>query len=212
MKNILYVGLYLTIALYFTACGVPKQMAKDCGGDLAQGCKTLFGEPEQDNDDLVRDITDIKSRLSQLEATVNGNSASIELLEFNLSNTVSQLTALQLAQSTDHAAITVLQGQMSTVQAQILLLQTQTNSVQAQVTAVEAQDSVIDYLDCGGDALGYDEIVLRTKSGKLVAYFESGGSRFLSVLVPGSYATTDGSACSFSVNNLGQFCDIMSCR
>jgi hypothetical protein len=74
-------------------------------------------------------------------------------------------------------------------------------------------DPVVQYLDCGGDGTGFDEIVLRTKSGKLVAYFKENGSReFLTLLTPGSYQTTDGSNCPFTVTADGKFCDNQGCR
>lgn len=43
------------------------------------------------------------------------------------------------------------------------------------------------------------EILLRLSTGEIVAYFESGNRRYLSILENGSYRTTDGTNCYFKV-------------
>lgn len=63
-------------------------------------------------------------------------------------------------------------------------------------------------IDPCGDAPGiYDEVFLQLANGTILASFSSNASglntRF-SVLVPGSYVTTDGSNCYFTVNSSNQ--------
>ena len=206
----------MALVLLLAGCGLPKQLAQDCSGDLEQGCRTLFGEPEADLDQLDRRVTDLERRMLQLENVVTSNSALISLLEINLASLSSQLETLDTANAANTAAISVLQAQMLAGQNQITSLQSGAVTLQAQTTALAMQDSVIDYLDCAVgnviDGNGFDEIILRTKSGKLVAYFESGGNRFLSVLVPGSYRTTDQQMCAFTVNANMEMCDGLGCR
>lgn len=62
-------------------------------------------------------------------------------------------------------------------------------------------DAVIEIVDPCGDGAGFDEILLVLSSGEIVAYFESGGNRFLTVLVNGNYRTTDAQACNFTILN-----------
>jgi hypothetical protein len=54
-----------------------------------------------------------------------------------------------------------------------------------------------------GDSPDFDEILLKLADGTVLAYFESGSNRFLTTLRPGTYRTTDGSNCVFTLNNDG---------
>lgn len=64
-------------------------------------------------------------------------------------------------------------------------------------------------LDPCGDAPGrYDEIFLKLSNGTILASFSdnvSGLNTRFSVLSPGTYQTTDGDNCIFTINALGQF-------
>jgi len=97
--------------------------------------------------------------------------------------------------------------------AQLLALQVQTNDVVVQLVEVQTEYRVTELLDpCGNHPSNFDEILLRTSSGDIIAYFESGGNRFLSVLPQGSYGTTDGTNCSFSIDSQKRLCDNLGCR
>jgi hypothetical protein len=54
---------------------------------------------------------------------------------------------------------------------------------------------------CGDTPNKFDEILFRLSNGVLVAYFESGSNRYLSVIPPGTYKTTDGNNCIFTVDS-----------
>lgn len=227
MKKVLAVIILAGMTL---ACGVPKQLAKDCGGDFELGCRQLFGTPDN-NDDLQSQITtererndqqdqelaDLKSRMSVAEVSIEATQVSLDMVNDDLA-TLYRLTALNgVVNAIQAAQIAQLQVRSNTLSAQIITLQSQANSAQAQITALQAQDSIVDYLDCAVgnvvDGPGYDEVILRTKSGKLIAYFKDNGSReFLTLLTPGSYRTTDQQACSFTVNSAGLMCDGLGCR
>lgn len=59
---------------------------------------------------------------------------------------------------------------------------------------------------CGNTPGIYDEVLLRTNSGQIIASFSdnmNGNNTRLSVLEAGSFITTDGSNCHFSVDSLG---------
>ena len=61
--------------------------------------------------------------------------------------------------------------------------------------------AIYEIIDPCGDSEGYDEILLRLNDGQLMAYFENGNNRFLSLLPPGLYITTDSQKCLFKVND-----------
>lgn len=64
----------------------------------------------------------------------------------------------------------------------------------------DGTDGIVELIDpCGDNPNQFDEVLLRTTSGQILTYFESGNRRFLAVLVPGNYVTTDSQACHFSV-------------
>lgn len=75
-----------------------------------------------------------------------------------------------------------------------------TNGINAPV-----EFSVIQMIDPCGDYNGiYDEVLLKLGSGKILASFSdnaNGQNTRFSVLSPGSYQTTDGSMCKFTVDN-----------
>lgn len=65
-------------------------------------------------------------------------------------------------------------------------------------------DAITEIIDpCGNNPGQFDEILLRLGTGELLAYFESGNNRFLSLISPGHYSTTDSSHCSFTVHSNG---------
>lgn len=63
--------------------------------------------------------------------------------------------------------------------------------------------SVVEMLNPCGTQSQFDEILLKTASGKWIAHFSSGGNQFLTVITPGTYRTTDGTNCYFTLNNDG---------
>lgn len=71
----------------------------------------------------------------------------------------------------------------------------------------EGQAAVVEVIDPCLDAPGiYDEVILRLANGQLLASFSqnaSGLNTRFAILTPGSYQTTDGSNCSFTVTAEG---------
>jgi len=84
--------------------------------------------------------------------------------------------------------------------------QLQINALQTQLTQLASQQNPVEIIDPCGDLAGqYDEVLIRIDDGRLVAYFESGGNRFLTVLIPNvAYRTTDAQACNFQIDNSNQ--------
>lgn len=85
--------------------------------------------------------------------------------------------------------------------------QDQLNELTVRVAELETNSPVIEIIDPCGDGVGFDEIILRLGTGELIAYFQHGAYRFLTVLGEGDYQTTDMSRCRFSVDSNGSILD-----
>ncbi|MBV6514181.1 MAG: hypothetical protein FMNOHCHN_03771 [Ignavibacteriaceae bacterium] len=77
---------------------------------------------------------------------------------------------------------------------------------------LQTEERIIERIDPCGDGPSFDEVILRSSSGALIAYFEQGGKRFLTQLPAGSYQTTDNQSCNFTINSSGKLCDVLGCR
>ena len=135
---------------------------------------------QSDIDSIVLDIDSLQSVVDALENSVEDNSAAIALLQSQIVNHNSRITSLESL---------------------VASLQTTTNNLLVDVAQLESNENIVEFIDpCGNWSGGYDEVILKTSSGKLLAYFENGSRRFLSLLTPGSYRVTDGSNCNFTVH------------
>jgi hypothetical protein len=52
---------------------------------------------------------------------------------------------------------------------------------------------------CGRQGV-FDEVLLVLEGGQVLAHYSQGNKQFLTVLLPGSYITTDGTNCLFTLN------------
>ena len=84
-------------------------------------------------------------------------------------------------------------------------LEDQITSINSRLVTLETNTTVSEIIDpCGDKANQYDEHLIKLSDGKIIAYFEQNGNRFLTILPDGSYRTTDNQACNFSIVN-GQY-------
>ncbi len=73
---------------------------------------------------------------------------------------------------------------------------------QARLLALESNQNIVEIVDPCGNNVGYfDEVLLKLQDGTYVAYFESNGDRFLTILEDGFYRTTDNQNCRFEIRN-----------
>jgi len=127
------------------------------------------------------------------------------ILEQALANTVVSLQNIITQANTDRANGLADSARQDS---NIAALQSNANAQQVQLTVIQMGDTIIKMVDpCGTTPGFYNEVLLRTTGGKLVAYFESGTNRYLSILSPGNYATTDGTGCNFTVDNDLKVCN-----
>lgn len=163
---------------------------------LAVSCgkKTITKHVENPFDNSANDdrLTALENRMQQIENDFLDVEHSLSEIALKLS----QLDQESLYQAGD---IQALEGEVNSLQASL-------NALQVRLTSLDTGENIVKHLDPCGDMPGqYDEILLVTASGKVVAYFEVGNKRFLSTLEPGVlYQTTDNQACQFRVNALGE--------
>lgn len=58
---------------------------------------------------------------------------------------------------------------------------------------------VVEIISLCGPQSGFSEVILRLANGDLLAHYSQGSKQFLTLLSPGSFVSTDGFACSFTV-------------
>lgn len=75
----------------------------------------------------------------------------------------------------------------------------------AGASAVASEYSIVEVVDPCGDAAGIeDEVLLRLSNGEVLASYTSGKDTRFALLSPGTYVTTDGSRCVFTVEASGE--------
>lgn len=159
-----------------------------CGKHDAFNLKRMIGADynnEMDKSDSK--IKDIEKRLGDLEFKVENNIVTIQDLQLELDLLNDEMDE----NSNEKAALST----------RIYALQTQINAAVIEIAELQAQESIVEFIDPCGDSSGFDEILLKTSTGKIVAYFEQGNKRFLTILGNGTYQTTDNQACRFKIVN-----------
>lgn len=70
------------------------------------------------------------------------------------------------------------------------------------IDGVDGENAILEVIDpCGDYEDGYDEVIFKLNSGDLMSYFETGSRRFLTLLTPGKYQTTDNQKCKFEITD-----------
>lgn len=162
-----------TIMFIIGSCG--KDLRRMIGADYNNKTNRI----EKDQDSLEQRVLILENQVNDLILDINLVQDQIETLEDADADLLNSINAVQNS------------------------LQLQINNVVADIAQLEMQESIVEFVDPCGNGPGYDEVLLKTSTGKLVAYFESGANRFLTVLTPGNYRTTDQQACNFQVTSSG---------
>jgi septal ring factor EnvC (AmiA/AmiB activator) len=163
---------------------------------MSTGC-VPYSHVERVNKRIDELSEEQQAQVAALNEQINVLTSALAAQGSALSSLQSQLEGLEAVDAGMQAQIDALQAALDAVEASVYDLQTRT-------AELETQEGIVEFVDPCGDMLGqFDEVLLRTSSGKLVAYFESGSRRFLTILSPGSYRTTDAQRCNFSINPAG---------
>lgn len=207
--------------LLLTGCGVSEDIgANHCGGDLKGLCRTVFGGSENEERESADNaqqsqIDFLNAKIGALEVNVAAAKSSIQSqqdLILALQSQIELINAL-LPSLNDSAAITLLQSQLTLLEQRTLVLENQigtpitglqslVNLNTIQIVQLQQNHNVTKLVDPCGNGPGFDEVFMRTSSGKLIASFSDNAAglntRFVELL-PGNYQTTDGTNCSFAV-------------
>lgn len=202
--------LLLLTFIFAAGCGYRATARNHCNLGT-QLCDNLFGEDTWENNnrlsaaeadiaELDKEITSMQSMIELLISELKDKSAQIIQLDALI-----QLIQISVVDNADfvNTVTADLQLEIEQLEDSVAYQQTIINDMIGDISELANQDSILEYvLPCGDRAGIYDETLLRTKSGKLIAYFESGSNRFLSELPPGTYSTTDQNPrCQFTVDS-----------
>lgn len=217
-SNMRYLYAILTVLLLLTflstaSCGYRVTLRNHCHLGT-QMCDNLFGENTWDLDDRLvaaeKNIAEINKEILSLQSMTQllisesqdktAEIAQLQVLLQLIQNTVTNNAAFVETVTAD------LQAQIDSLETSIANQQTIINDMIGDISNLASQDTVVEYIYPCGDRNGiFDEVLMKTKSGKLIAYFESGSNRFLSLLTAGNYSTTDQSPrCQFTVTASNQ--------
>jgi hypothetical protein len=189
IRNLIVLIALVLITFSFSGCGQTK-----LEDELLDGIGLCFefdlkcGEEHDDRFDSIQ------QRLNQLEALaflnrelINVNETSIQSGNASLNNIVMDL----------QTQINSLTSQQSINNDDIILLQNAISDLE-DATA----QGIVEVIDpCGDNPNQFDEVIIKLADGSHIAYFESGGKRFLTTLGEGSFRTTDKQKCNFSIVN-----------
>lgn len=185
----------MATVMVLSSCGITEGLNKNCGSDIEELCNLTFGMNDEEQDEKIAENTfkndEQDARLKVLE----------EQNEHLISSMDSFSEQLEQLQEDDVDNKTYLQGLITslsnTVNANLVTLNNLASSV-------NSNGSVTKMIDICGDKAGYfDEIILKTNTGKYIAYFEDGGKRFLTEIKDGNYTSTDKQACQFTISSNG---------
>jgi hypothetical protein len=138
-------------------------------------------------------------RIKKLEEQVASIKDSISKNKEEMITLSSELIELEDMVFQGHTAF---ETAIKDIRLEILELETQTANLLLQLSALEGK-TITEIIDPCGNSAGFDEVLLKTGDGKVLAYFESGSNRFLGLLSAGNYRTTDGTKCNFAVSSSG---------
>lgn len=188
--------LIMLLALTTLAsCGVTEGLQKNCGSDIEMGCNLIFGTKDADQDERM-DKNDEKNR--EQDEKIAALSLQNEGLIQSIIDLNQELEIIQDNVEDNSADITSLTALIAGLQTQV-----NTNIVAIAALDTTTVNSITQIIDPCGNGAGYDEVILKTRNGQYLAYFESGSQRYLTKLEIGSYATTDGTGCHFSLTASG---------
>lgn len=201
------VVLLLATFILSAGCGYQQTLREHCHVGDEQTCNNLFGRNQSLTDDeLLRQAKNIENQRKEIDSL----HTMVSLLMGDLQVSAAAYTSLNkllnqllLTSGANTTMISDLQNDVNAAVARVDNQQTIINDMVGNIVALEAQDVILEYiLPCGDRPGVYDETIMRTKSSKLIAYFESGTNRFMTVLEPSTvYSTTDQAPrCLFSTD------------
>lgn len=192
-------------ALLLNGCGVVENMARNCNGD--EFCMFVFGRDVSEGEakDKEQDAA-IKEFRGQLKAVQDQQEMLLYMIN-SLSNMVGgQVQDLRDDVTLLAQGLSTLQGSMvngyyskTQIDSFISTINGDIQSFMSQLAVLQGYDTVTQIVSPCGITTGYYEVLLRTAQGHIIAYFEKDGQRYLTPLAAGTYSTTDGRGCTFTL-------------
>lgn len=185
---------YIIVFFLLTGCGVAENIADNCNGD--ELCMLIFGRNDSESNSRLIDLEKQQKHLLLQQSVL-----------YNLLYDLNDMTNSYINQLIYDMSSTYYNKD------QLNHIIEQTNNVIEQLTIrlieLEENESVVSVIAPCGIKSGFYEVLLLTNTGKIIAYFENNGNRFLTQLGPGNYTTTDLYRCRFVVNNDGSISGVL---
>jgi len=168
----------LSIALALSGChNGPQELGKQAGCIM----KGTACDDSRDSNDIA-----LSNRLSTLEANMTSLKGQVVLLELLINSTEGDVTTLQTLSTT---------------------LQVQVADLLIDMATIQGYNNIVSIVDpCGNHPTKIDEVFLKLSTGRIVSSFSdtaAGLNTRFSLLTDGSFSTTDGTGCSFTVSGGG---------
>lgn len=214
-RKFLFYTMYFLFGFIITAliitscggCGYQQTLRAHCRIGDTQTCDALFGVNQFDIDENQnKDIENLSKEITSIKTQLDANINAVLLMQSQYKTSQTLLSILQLQLYDNSASIELLKEQLADLNSSIEYQNVVINDMQITLSNISSQDTIVQYIDPCGDKPGtFDEILMQTKSGNFIAYFESGSKRYLTTLQKNvNYVTTDGSACHFTINSSGE--------
>lgn len=147
-------------------------------------------------------VTSLENRVAALESLYTSLSSIVALQGTQVASIDAQLDSIDLIDAAFQSSINSLIGHVNALELSEVIQASELANLNADVLVLQsvADTQISELIDPCGPSGGYDEVLLKLGDGSIVAYFEQGSNRFLSVIVAGSYQTSDAQHCHFSVS------------
>ena len=193
--------ILILLPIILTGCGVAETISKQCkGSDIEMGCNTVFGytDNEQDND--------IKKKIRALESANFSNLLAISNITINIATLEANIEVIEANNANLNIDLTDLRDSIASYINQLAILANTVHTNTANIVSLQSNHNITKIIDpCGTVSNRYNEVFFRLSSGKIVSSFSdaaSGLNTRFAELKPGTYSTTDGTSCIFTVNNV----------
>lgn len=200
-------GFAVTSAIMVSCsgCGYQRTLRAHCHLE-GQACDNLFGvnQYEVDNNQDAVDKA-LAAEVVSIKQTLDNMIIDLKFIQSQLETNNVLLTLLKQDINANYDLIQALEVNTIALENRLDYQQVIVNNHQIELANLASEDPIVEYFDPCGNGPGFDEVLLHTRSGKYLAYFESGSNRFLTVLQPNTaYRSTDQQRCYFTLNNDGQ--------
>lgn len=148
----------------------------------------------------------LEKEIARLEAMLADYRAGMQVLSDSLNDLTNAFQRLRgQVEEVDEVLLAELEQAVANLSAQQAQSEMNINNLVIQLAQLSGYTHIDEIIDPCGDTVGkYDEVLLRLSDGSIIASFSdsaSGQNTRFALIPNGSYQTTDGTSCRFSVSN-----------